>query len=374
MEKLKMFFMDNGITPRLKKYFPKDDLYFRCSCVFNSGDTCVDRFNLLHKYSSYNWYNFDTTPPKLTDKSYLDISVNHAQSIMKIHDKIAVLWSGGVDSTGIVAILLEAGMNPKNIDVVGTVSSLQEAPNFDTYFKRLGINYKEIQKDEYMYTSINNYTDASIILTGICNDQLWYRNASKLSSPDNLKYIKDNWRTQLINSYNYYGISSYVSNDIDIFEQYLKDLSMDCESFAEFGHMMNFCLHWEYVKHFYSLQTNNEINNRLINFYDNQELQNWSYTNRKYIAETAFLCNEGKTEYYKKDLKDLIYKYFPDEDYYKYKIKGDSLKIYKSEVELPFYPITIKTNKRTVFHKIKPIASEKLYAKRAFELLEEFKK
>lgn len=376
MEKLKMFYTDNGITPRLKNYFPKDDLYFRCTLLFTSGDTCVDRFNLLHEHSKYRWDNFDTVRPKHTDKSYIDICIEHARSIIKDHEKIAVIWSGGVDSTGVVAILVEAGMNPKNIDVIGTVSSLMEAPNFDNHFRKLGINYKEIPKDEYMFTSISKYTDATAVLTGICNDQLWHigRSTMRKDEPDNLAIIKNNWKDQLLKDYKMFSLQKYVMNDIEIFDSFLKELDMECDSYAEFSQMVNFCTHYEFVKCFYTLQTNDPINSKLINFYDTQEFQDWGYTNRKNNAELVFLCNEGKTENYKKYLKELIYKHFPDEDYYKYKIKKPSVKTYKRSVVLPYYTVSIKTNKQTKFYHINSKASDKQYVNYALSLLEEFKK
>lgn len=334
-------YMDNMLCYEHRLLYPKDDLYFRISQVFMGGDIACDRFNILHEHSKYRWGNIKSSRPSHTDRDFKEICLEHAKELVDKYPKIGVLWSGGVDSTALIFILLLAGLKKENLLVICNDSSIHEAPEI---FKYLLDNEFEIQyfnKQKWLFDGIDDLP-VDLVLTGSNADQLFCR-GYLVKQKNVLDIIQKPWKDRLREEYcvEPVNLHNYADTDIALFEYYQGALNWQCETWAELSNMVNFCFHWEYVTRFFKSGSAQNKCSKTQGFYITQDMQNWTYSNRRKLAEYTYKVQQGQHQYYKKELKDIIREYTGIDSYYFNKLKGDSIKFYKRDVRPPYYPFNI---------------------------------
>ena len=143
------------------------------SAFMFGGTIHRDRFNLLNNLSNI-MFDLDRTDPipVRTGKSFSQIVDEQAQKYIQTSGdgKIAVLWSGGVDSTCVVAAFIRNGILKDKLLVVGTKSeSLQKSYYFYEFLKKNG--YKVLIVDE-LVPALKKLENCTYLISGGGGDQL----------------------------------------------------------------------------------------------------------------------------------------------------------------------------------------------------------
>ena len=369
-------YLDNIACSRHRKLYPKDDLYFRISSVFMGGDIACDRFNFLHGYSKYRWGNIQSTLPQYTNKTFKEICIQHACELIKQYHKIGVLWSGGVDSTALIFILLESGVRREDLTIVATQSSINEAPQIFEYLVINKFNVVYFDNSKWIFDLIDELP-VDIVLTGSNADQLFCR-GYLVKHLNNLYTIQTDWKDRLKVEYNdprfEQRMNKYADHDVECLQYYQKQLNWECKTWAELSNLVNFCFHWEFVTRFFKSQSLYNMCSKTQGFYTTQLMQDWSYTNRHKLADYTYRVQNGQYEYYKKDLKDIIHEHTHIDSYYFDKLKGDSIKFYKRDVRPPYYPFNIIDDTGSKMYKFPSTMLHDQYIHECFKLLDEYLK
>ncbi len=236
-------------------------------------------------------------------KSYNDVCNNRAGEIAKlIRDndyKFAVMWSGGIDSTVILAALIKnlSKNQLKNIIVCANASSLIENP---TFFKKFICNNFEILDSSiYKYDQLiqKNY----YIITGELGDQLGGLNQPYIDTQQNYYYyiknlsstskrylisIKDKMYDYHYQLYKDLIIERFGEEYYFRVEKNIKTANVPIISFYDYMWWFHFNLKYTTSMFRAPGQYNDQIHckkilDRLIFWYNSTDYQKWSMVNRR---------------------------------------------------------------------------------------------
>ena len=307
----------------------------------------ADRFDILNKESPYNFIVDKSKPlPSVNNKNTDDmrtICLNRATDIInkarKENKKILVFWSGGVDSTCILASLLIAGVKKDELTILYTDNSIQENPITFLKLKKNKYNFIKYNWDKSIefYNSLG--TNALFVI-GWCADQLFGSNVN-LRYPD---LYNVNWKMGLkkiiSDSFHFRGADQYndkkiLNGIIEEYEDYTKKIGIDLRYTCDALWSFNFCVKWSHVSRDLSLTMENEEQKRnIITFYEPIPFQEWSLNNyRDFYKHNQTLDVKN----YKRPLKEIIYEAFKDEDYLNEKGKVGSWKSTTYSVNINTY-------------------------------------
>ena len=108
--------------------------------------------------------------------------------------------------------------------------------------------------------------------------------------------------------------------------------------FNEFVWFINFIGRWNVITHFLPYVYGLSETSNIINFFDTKDFQDWSISN----FDVLHTHSQKEAKFYKKELKEIIYSIFPDEEYFNTKAKTRSIQ-YAHQYE------TNKTSKKIPF-------------------------
>ena len=247
-----------------------------------------------------------TTPiptiPNGFTKTFEDVCNERATALINTGKTLIVTWSGGIDSTGVLVSLIKAaGSNTDQIKVMFEARAIEENPNF----------YNNHIKDKLNYESFNEYFAAKclpganeLVINGDNIGQIF--GMSRVSFMEN-RY--DDWkpyvRSQIADDteYNFY---------MEKAEQQFVHSPFPIETIFDLHWWVSFSMRWsnpqvrvwrvanDYTKEMYE---------STIPFYGSDDFQIWSILNHdKKLGNTAAS--------YKAVLKDIIYDYDKNEEYY----------------------------------------------------------
>lgn len=289
-----------------------------------AGWFCADRFGILNKHSCFDVAEFNEKFPTAKNLKIADICDERAIELMKQNKPIVVLWSGGVDSTAIVCSFLKNNIPLDQLTVAYSAMTEEEYPYFLQVMKAQGINV--IRQDD-----IPTYCDElrdCLAINGWCADQLFgsdiHRFNSELYNYDWMNGIREMMKVRRIR------LTERSFNVIEqIYSDYAKRLGLNVKHFCEFTWMYNFGIKWSYVREVQRmLCTRNASRECVVNFFETDDFQSWSVNN----FENIKLHNVFKEpKWYKKELKQYIFDYNHDEDYFLNKPKVNSRSTVKPE-------------------------------------------
>lgn len=199
-----------------------------------------------------------------------------------------VLWSGGCDSTAIIAALLSVGFPKHLLDVIYTQSSVEDYPEFFEFLKQDNIPLTLVPGYAIFDIAVSYAKQGSVVLTGFPADQLFGSILGQRVAYDTTKthwteYLKaDKANQQYEAAFEHYGIP--------------------VKTVAEFLWFNNFALKWDYVC-YPGLMMVNETHENIVSFYDTQEFQDWSVSN----FDILHRHDQKDTAYYKIQMKDYIF-------------------------------------------------------------------
>lgn len=251
---------------------------------------------------------------KMMDMTFEECCLKRAHDLLLLNkENYYVLYSGGIDSTGLIVALLKvwATEQLKKITIVLTSHSILENPSFfHDHIKKFRIlNYMNSLK--HIISTPN-----SIIVTGELGDQIFGSG-------------------MLLQAYQKFGPSilkdNYCDRGADVIEQYLMgdgrrgtghgkalfdfirpiadEAPIALKSCFDFFWWFNFTQEWQFAKYKYlenfDYSPSREYGSKIIHFYDTDYFQYWSINQH-------FLKIKDSWDSYKYLNKEFIYNYTKD--------------------------------------------------------------
>jgi hypothetical protein len=250
-------------------------------------------------------------------RTFEELCHDRISNILTHSGEIGILYSGGIDSTLVAALLLQT-INSSERDRITffyNQSSIVENPDFfNRYIKNQFKTGNSWAYDDWLEQSNR------IMITGECADNLFGSLSVKSiiynSGDTNILHksyepiVKKLWSDKLGEDYN------------RIFEQFLQ-LSEQCPfkitTINEWFWWINFTMKWQAVIYrIYSHTDLSKTANRLIHFFNTDDFQRWSLSN-----PDLKIKDDWKS--YKWIMKDMIYLFDKNSDYRDNKVKFPSL-------------------------------------------------
>lgn len=307
-------------------------LFIDDRCLFSRlrfiyDNRLVDRFDYLNQFSKWNIVKHNHPLPEYRPElDYTQLCVNRAREFIDNYPEgVAVAYSGGVDSTGVICILILAGIDPKKIRVLCNMDSIEENPSFFTFLLKQGCNIT-FAKDWQVMEHFDNIPERAIIFGGV-NDQLYHVGTVYDNTELQTMRVEDALRIK----YAELGNEKYLEGDLEILHNYSTLTKWDVNDLFDLSVLINYGCRYVYVQEHTKLQCFNALTrDKIVQFFDNKDFSDWAFTYRKENKECWEKTLQDRS-WYKRHVKNIIYNVFPDIEYYKTKGKeGSWLKHWKS--------------------------------------------
>jgi hypothetical protein len=233
-------------------------------------------------------------------RSFTELCIDAANKISKItNNPIALLWSGGIDSTAALVALMQV-IPLKQITVVCDHHSIEEYPTF--YQDKIAPNLPVISIPEWHQNYQNYFT-----VTGDGGDTVW-------GAVDSLFWARDQHRIR----HNWKDCIDRPEVDIDFVEEFCSWSQVDIKTWIDLRTWFYLCCKWQdKCMRLYALH-NDLTDQNAAAFYDlDSSFQCWTMNNLDKIIGSSW-------EEYKVPAKTFINNFHKDDSYFKYKSKVES--------------------------------------------------
>lgn len=318
--------------------FLSDDILTLVSYILNN--LVIDRANILNQYSRFNIavpthidnIEFDRNIEyKNYDLSYIcnEISSYYIKKSEQENKKLAVLWSGGVDSTvELCAFLQNKKLNLNNFIVLLTNDSISENKYFFDNYIDNKCKYIKYNPDEYSQF-INNIYSNYIFVSGHNGDQLFgHKFCYKYPQFYGMYYfdvLPDIYQIFLPDRDKKY-IRELAKTHLSIYKKYFEEIfSFNIKNVEDFVWALNFMCKWCWVRLDHVMRlNNNDFISHYYTFFSHKLFQSWALYKKKY-QKSPKLNPYFNTKLYKKEFKEYIYAYDKNTEYLNNKGKESSL-------------------------------------------------
>ena len=334
-------FFDNVNTYVDKEIYMSTDILTMISCM-TSAEFAVDRTGLLNKYSKFNIgipkhienYLFDMSLKyeyRSIDEICYYVSSYLIQKANRMSKKIAVLWSGGVDSTLVVCAFLKnkKEINLNNFCIFLSVDSISENEYFFNHCIKNQCYYKIFDSNKYSQFMNETYSKY-LIISGHLGDEL-HGNKFCLIHPEyyGLNYAKvlfTIYKEIFLCNINDEVISKLVKEHLSIFKTYFNSIfDFKIKNIEDFVWALGFMCKWCHLRIDNALRCKNlDLLNQYYPFFSHKLFQSWALYNKKY-NKSSTLNPYIHTELYKKEFKDYIFRFDNNINYLNKKGKINSL-------------------------------------------------
>lgn len=243
-----------------------------------------------------------------TDKDFAQIITDRVEDIFSRVENPMVLWSGGIDSTLIIAALL---VHDKEFTVGYTSSTRSEYPWLFTNLIRG--RYLKIRMEYVGDANFFKLQRKYHIITGQIGDQII---GTELYFKPGTAELRDNLLT------NYREVLSPFL--LDMFQYHLDFFPTDINDYADFLWFISFVFKYQFLCLGFAplIGMDTTWTDRYTNFFDSPDMQRWAMSNREFNKK--FIV-DNKPLLYKEIYKRYIWHVFGDRDYYDTKFKVSSL-------------------------------------------------
>lgn len=282
-----------------------------------------DRFGILNAYSPYRMVDdVDAVPaPSATPLVFSDILDAKITEILNSHERLAVSWSGGVDSSAVVVGVLK-NLQPSEYDrltVVCSNSSIEEAPRLYEFFTNLGVNVRV----ESPVAKVLGEVECDAVLSGWCADQLFGSDvlaidASLYHKPwiDAIKVLFDSDASTVRLT------EKSFDTLYDVYTDYSNRLGIPVSEWCEFAWLFNFGVKFSFIQNAMAFNLHGTPNEgKAVNVFDAPGFQQYAVT---YADQIKAHNGYNDPRVYKLPLKQYIQEFTNDSDYFQRKGKRNS--------------------------------------------------
>lgn len=243
--------------------------------------------------------------------------LNRSKELIAVNKKIYVLWSGGIDSTLVVASLLEAEIPKDQIYIVCNVDSQKE--NYNFFLKILPkVN---LLSTERLMQILKYETLDGIVLSAEHGDLCYgYDFSSEMLQIFGSEYLTlAATRENIVKYFTAKKLTEESANCwFDIIIESSKSSPRPIDTTYDFSWWAGFNWRWQYALEKFRMRFYRSPES--TTFFIGQDIQNWSIYHQQPSLNNL---KDFKPEY-----KKLIYRYSGDEEYLKNKIKHESTTLY----------------------------------------------
>ena len=323
----------SNVYPSIKD-LPGIKLYGSLFYLFARNLSIVDRSNTIKIPLKTKPFEFLRIPEYNKDigefSSIVDNRINQLLSCAETNNRdIVVMWSGGVDSTLILASLIKNASQKqlKRITVLLSKDSILENRNF---YERYVINNFNVVASEYFYRYVGSPNH--LYITGEGGDQLFaslfiiqaYKDihgADSVYSP-----IDEDKLSNFISSKT--ALSLNDSHKLfTILNRTMSACPTKVDTLYKFFWWVNLSLKWQSVYTRSLLFSNNknpgmyDLPNNYTTFYHSDEMQQWTF---KRINDVGYFTDSPDPKHYKVESKQYIFDLDGDIEYRNEKNKQGS--------------------------------------------------
>lgn len=292
---------------------------------------CVNPLISVMDRTSSKWPNFEYTNlfpmPTVGDitPDFIDTSVRRIVELTD-HDKhVNVLWSGGIDSTFIMTLMIETGIADQlykdgRLTIGLNMDSIRENPVFYEKFIKARYLSCVVQADKLISSPVAN----QVTITGEMADNL----VGSLTMKSCVDYYNDfsvvhkgkglaiDWMARKLEAHGQGELYKFI-------EQVCANSPIELETSHDLLWYLNFNFKWQavnfrIVSHAVNEQVGNVLINNLHHFFNTAEFQQWSLKEGHHFTGSSWSD-------YKMVMKQQIYKVTRDGAYFKNKTKHPSL-------------------------------------------------
>lgn len=292
--------------------------------VVNPLISVLDR--TANHWPSFDYLNMFPMPQVAeTTPDFMETSVDRIKKLVDNKKHINVLWSGGIDSTFIMTLMIDLGIADRLYDdgrlTIGlNQDSIKENPNFYNTF----IKPKFIDCVVQANTILVNPKPDEVIITGEMADNLvgsltmkscvdYYNDFSVVHQP----YGKSvDWLCRNLNVDEKDQLRAFLEDQVN-------RSPVEIRTCHDLLWYLNFNFKWQavnfrIVSHAKDEATGNQLVENLQHFFNTETFQQWS-------MKEGHIFEGDNWGDYKKVMKKQIYSVTGDMDYYTYKTKWPSL-------------------------------------------------
>ena len=274
------------------------------------GATVIDRTHTLLDCGYPNIIIKDEIPQTVVNpgdfSSVMDARAQEliAESV-RLDKPIAVMYSGGLDSTAVACAFLKHGAT---ITVVGSASSIDENINF--YQEVLLNNPRVTLKMDNPLVFLRDNSDSYLFATGECGAHImgtinWAKYISR-DMTDTSVISADETAEAMFKSTDFYV--SIPDNPKKYLLQVLDKCPVPIKTNYDALWFSIFALKWQFVQYRFHMWVGKLCPN-LHHFYMSEAFQHWSLYNDVHVK-----CPGFKWTNYKMPIREYIYAYFPNKE------------------------------------------------------------
>jgi hypothetical protein len=270
-------------------------------------------------------HHFDFTPVPTdyeTNLSFDEVSLLAAENLwMKAKDKkIALFWSGGIDSTvaAVSLIMTNSEWQKQLVIYTSNYSVTKEYPLFYEQFLKDKVEIKFLTNHEFFNPEL--FSDEYVVVDGTCGDQLWGCNVlADMMDVADKPYQELFYHDVFKKIYKRGSKLSLKNNTINYIEKLVEMFPIKTTSIAELYWLLTFTHKWDVVRLRHTSYIKDVTKFGKMNaFFNTENFQRWTMCN----ADKR-LQKEWKT--YKQPAKDFIYTFTKDSEYQINKLQHESL-------------------------------------------------
>ena len=298
--------------------------------MFNPWISLSDRTGTLNIPGKYEVFNNSPIParptvvPTFMGASYSRIDDCIAQFNQSGKEKLVVLYSGGIDSTLIVSLLIshpDWAELKKVVWLAINEDSQIENPDFFREVVLPNFGTKLLPSNQF-YDIVSD--PKNVCITGECADNLFGSLTLKsyMDNTGNYNAIHGQWMTESL-PWLLKKADNFVEERREMLINIAKASPVPIETNHDFLWWLNFAMKWQAVKYRMAMHSPTAAQAEymaanVINFFDSEQYQQWAlYTKEKKVGD--------RWNTYKLPAKLLINDIWANEKYLKYKTKWPSL-------------------------------------------------
>jgi hypothetical protein len=262
----------------------------------------------------YRWPQWDQLP----NLSFTDAAMLRAQELINKGQPIYLLWSGGIDSTTVLAAFFRLGQSLDRITVVCNNDAIRENPNF--YFDHIRGRVTTVATELFMQQFRNGQITA-IVVNGehgdLCAGYEFQYDMVGMFGPDFM--YKPTTRENIAGYFRACGMSDQASNCwYDLIMTSAKTSPRPIDTAFDFGWWASFNWRWQWGAEKFRIRFPKCDNYEP--FFSSDAIQKWS------VNQTQ--PDLRKMSDLKPEFKQFIFDYTGDQDYLDHKIKHNSISLY----------------------------------------------
>ena len=251
--------------------------------AFNKPRPWNDSFNILNKYQLVDYQDLSKSLPVSIFKtpcidSFDDLMDRRINQLLSQYNNLTLLWSGGCDSTAIVAGLLRNQVPRDRYKLICTSSAIAESPKFFQFLQKQNIEITYIG-DASLYNFLNQ--DNSEIYINGCPEQIFMYPVTCTGVHDVYFHHWKNGIREINDIKNINLTNEQLDQLVDIFDEFIYTLRVPIAHTIDLLWLIAFSGMWNYAGTMFpsQLEFGAKYMSSYVEFFKTYQFAHWAATN-----------------------------------------------------------------------------------------------